>query len=93
MSRRDALGCRVWTRLVSSGGDLVRADVLTPYVAETLAEDALRAGRGARLEVDVGGASDDAIARLRQELSWLARHGIDVSVARRGRRTDYPTAA
>jgi acyl carrier protein len=84
----------IWTRLVSSGGELLRADFLTPYVAETLAEDAVRAGRGARLEVRLGAMDDACVARLREELAWLARHGVDVSVARRGRgQKDYPTAA
>jgi hypothetical protein len=39
-------------------------------------------------------STDDAcVARLRQELAWLGRHGVDVSVARRDPRKVYPTAA
>jgi acyl carrier protein len=41
----------VWARVVSTrgeaSGDIQRAGWLTPYTAETIAEDAIRAGRGA----------------------------------------------
>ena len=72
----------VWARLVSPGGALVRAELLTPYVVELLADDALRAGRDARLEIRLGpGADETDVARLRRDLAWLGRRGIDVSVA------------
>src|SRR3989454_1928484 len=42
----------VWTRLVSApgrpGGEVRRVAQLTPYIAQTIVEDALRGGRGAR---------------------------------------------
>jgi hypothetical protein len=48
---RIAPPTRVRTRVVSPSGKprtiLHRTDLLTPYTAETIAEDALRAGRGA----------------------------------------------
>src|SRR6266550_657778 len=43
----------VWARLVSSHGELRRAELLTSDVAETIAGDALRAGRGAQIEITV----------------------------------------
>jgi len=84
-ARLDGPPLPVWARLVRPGGTLERAAWLTPYVAETIAEDALRAGRGARLEVTVAAqANDAALARVREQLGWLAERGIDVSVARDG---------
>jgi len=75
----------VWTRLVSapgrSRGEVRRAARLTPYVAQTIVEDALRAGRGTRLEVTVVsrlGAAE--LAQLREQFSCLAGRGIDVTV-------------
>src|SRR2546428_11525105 len=50
-ARIDVPPVPVRTRLVSPHGELLRAALLTPYVAETIAGDALRAGRGARLEI------------------------------------------
>ncbi len=45
---------RVWVRIMrtarETGGTLVRTAWLTPYIAETIVEDALAAGKGARLE-------------------------------------------
>lgn len=78
---------RVWARVISpapqSGGDLQRAGWLTPYTTQTIAEDALHAGRGARLEITVSPELPDArIARLQQELAWLATRGIHVQIRR-----------
>ncbi len=77
----------IWARLVSSHGQLLRAEFLTPYVAETIVDDALRAGRGARVEVTLdGGASDAELACVRAEFAWLAAQGVAVSVGRGYRR-------
>src|SRR5207249_944863 len=47
----------IWARVVlpqsHGSSELQRAGWLTPYTAETIAEDALRGGRGTRLEVSV----------------------------------------
>ncbi len=60
---------------------LRRADWLTPYAAETIAEDALRGGRGARLEITVArGTSPAAIAAARNWFSGLPARGIEVRV-------------
>jgi hypothetical protein len=79
----------VWTRLSAplraARGALVRADLLTPYVAEAIAEDALRAGPGARLELTVApGTSVGALARLRARFADLEARGVDVSVTKQG---------
>jgi acyl carrier protein len=77
----------VWARVVPARGvahgDLQRAGILTPYVAETIAEDALRAGPGARLEVAVASSVSDAkLASLGEQFAWLGRRGIQVSIRR-----------
>ncbi|TMB54273.1 MAG: hypothetical protein E6J56_11445 [Deltaproteobacteria bacterium] len=54
---------------------------LTPYEAETIGEDARRAGPGTRLEVTVPRPADDArLAAVRSLFGWLAAKGIDVVV-------------
>jgi acyl carrier protein len=76
----------VWARVAAPGrtdGALERAGRLTPYEAQTIGEDALRAGRGAQLEVMVslttGGAG---LARVAEEFSWLRERGVRVRVTR-----------
>jgi acyl carrier protein len=77
----------VWARVVpargTTHGDLQRAGFLTPYVAEEIAEDALRAGPGARLEVAAAPTtSDTRLASLGAQFAWLGKRGIQVSVRR-----------
>jgi len=76
----------VWARVSGPDGrhgDLQRAGWLTPYTAEEIAEDAMRAGRGSRLEVMVSPeVSDASLARLQSEFSWLGDRGVQVSVRR-----------
>jgi acyl carrier protein len=77
----------VWARVVSirgeSAGEIQRAGWLTPYTAETIAQDALRAGRGARLEVAVPPHLSDArLSAIQDEFAWLGRRGVQVSVRR-----------
>ena len=85
-TRASAAPARVWARVVSprpSGGEIQHGGWLTPYTAETIAEDALRAGRGARLEVAVPSTlSDDGLAQLQDEFAWLGERGVQVSVRR-----------
>jgi acyl carrier protein len=76
-----------WARLLSPrarpGAELLRTDFLTPYAAATLAEDALRAGQGARLELSLpSDAPDMDLKRVRDQFAWLGEHGVDVEVAR-----------
>jgi acyl carrier protein len=66
-----------------SGGILERGGWLTPYSVETIAEDALRAGRGARLEVTVAASIEDTgLARVRDDFACLGERGILVTVWR-----------
>jgi acyl carrier protein len=82
-------------RLLSPRGQLLRAEFLTPYVAELIADDALHAGPGARLELTLGPRTDDAqLARVREEFAWLTAHGVDLSIGRSTQRdAHYPSAA
>ena len=76
-----------------STGDLERTDWLTPYTAETIAEDALRSGPGARLEVSVPpDLSDAELAGFRDQLAWLDDRRIQVRVWR-DRQLRRPRAA
>src|SRR5213076_1549201 len=69
-----------------SGGSLERAGWLTPYTAETIAEDAVRAGHGAQLEVTVAASADDIeLARVQHHFAWLGEHDVWVTVRRKDR--------
>jgi hypothetical protein len=62
---------------------LERTGVLTPYMAETLADDVLRSGPGARIEVLVPPPAEElALRRVRQTFGWLADRGVQVMVQR-----------
>jgi len=66
-----------------SDGILERGGWLTPYTVETIAEDALRAGCGARLEVTVAASTEDTdLARVRDDFACLGERGILVTVSR-----------
>jgi len=89
---RASAPAMVWSRVVPAGMEttsgLQRADELTPYSAEEIADDALRAGRGARLEVTVHAATSDAgVAWVEDQFAWLGKRGVNVSVHR-----DHPDA-
>ena len=77
----------VWARIVPprgrGNGSLQRAGRLTPYAAETIAEDALRAGEGARLEMAVSATvTDSGLAHLVDQFAWLGDRGVEVSIRR-----------
>jgi len=73
----------VWARVVREHDEIHRAGWLTPYTAETIAEDAARGGRGTRLELVVSAtASDAALERLDAQFAWLRRRDVEVSVSR-----------
>src|SRR5438046_321250 len=64
-------------------GGLERSGELTPYEIEVLVADALRAGPGARLEMELSASTDDAgLAATRKRFAWLAGRGVAVSVQR-----------
>jgi acyl carrier protein len=98
----DATPALVWARIVpprgaARHGELQRTGPLTPYAAETIAEDALSAGPGSRLELSVLPTSSDArVAFVTNEFAWLAERGVHVSVRRdphRGALGQRPHAA
>ena len=77
---------RLWT--------IERVLLLTPYAAESLAEDALRAGAGARLELRLASrASNGVVARVLQHFSPLGERGIAVEIRPDGRRSSEDDAA
>jgi len=91
--RMTEKAARIWARIVPRSGNgttvLHRAEWLTPYSAETIADDALRAGRGARLDVMVAADATGAdIARVHGHFARLANRGVLVNVCR----TDEPRA-
>jgi hypothetical protein len=62
---------------------LERTGLLTPYLTETLADDVLRSGPGASIEVLVPGLSDDqALQHVRNAFAWLSERGVQVMVQR-----------
>jgi hypothetical protein len=84
---------RVW-RPRETEGRIERDVWLTPYCAETIAEDALGAGPGARLELIVpADASDADLARVRGRFTRLPPRGIEVTVRREQQAAPHPTAA
>lgn len=75
---------------------LERTGLLTPYLTETLADDVLRAGPGASIEVLVPDLSDEqALQHARNAFAWLAERGVQVIVQRerQGGSRHQPNAA
>ena len=66
---------------------LERAGLLTPYEIETITEDALGAGRGARLELTLPAHTGNVdLGSVERRFAWLRARGLDVRV----RRTRHP---
>lgn len=62
-------------------GALDKVTWLTPYEAETIGEDACRAGPGTRLEVTVPRPiSEERLEAVRTIFAWLTPKGIEVVV-------------
>lgn len=60
---------------------LERTGMLTPYLAETLADDVLRAGPGGGIEIFVHDSVDAATReRVHDAFAWIANRGVDVVV-------------
>ena len=76
----------LWARVIPAAareGDLRRAGPFTPYARELILEDALRAGRGARLELTLPAATDDAtLATVHEWFGRLVERGIELSIRR-----------
>ena len=76
----------VRTRVIPKNGraeGIEQVGWLTPYSAETIAQSALRAGPGARLDVIVPkGASAPTLAAVEAVFAWLIAKGVVVTVQR-----------
>jgi acyl carrier protein len=83
--RPIAVGIRLLSPLRAARGALVRAELLTPYAVETIVEDALRAGPGARLELTLAyGTNEEEMAHVRARFARLEARGVDVSATKQG---------
>jgi acyl carrier protein len=75
------LACVVPAERDPQRGEVQRALLLTPYGAATVAEDAVRAGPGARLEITLRGhVVDGTVARVRALFARLVERGVPVHV-------------
>jgi acyl carrier protein len=64
-------------------GEVCRIDRLTPYTAETITEETLRAGPGARLEVGVPPSVSDAeLVRFGHQFARLVERHVGVTIRR-----------
>jgi acyl carrier protein len=77
---------RIWARIVpatgESTGTLERTGWLTPYTAETIREDAVRAGPGTRLEMTIAANTTEGFVRAQRRFAGLDRRGVRVSIQR-----------
>jgi acyl carrier protein len=73
---------RIVPATAESGSTLERTGWLTPYTAETIAADALRAGSGARLEVTIAASTAASVARVQDQFHGLRERGVQVTVRR-----------
>jgi hypothetical protein len=65
------------------GARLLRAGPLTPYLLETITEDALATGRPTLLEVSVSGdTSDRLLSTVREAFARLDARGVQVVIRR-----------
>ena len=89
---REAVFARARVVPPGHGVPIERAGALDPYTIEILTADAQRAGRGARIEMELTEPTDEAgRAAARQWFARLAERGIDVSM-RRARQLRPPAA-
>jgi acyl carrier protein len=80
-----AVVARVRRHAGDEGSLLERAGLLTPYLAETLADDVLRAGPGSGIEILVDESVDAATRdRVHGAFAWIADRGVDIVVRSAG---------
>jgi len=76
----------IHARLLGPAGasfhEIHRTGRLTPYTVQTIAEDAIRMGRGARLEVTVAATNEAELRHVRYRFARLANRGIHVQIRR-----------
>ena len=75
---------RVVRRECPTEHGLRRAGLLTPYTVEIIAEDALRAGPGARLDLALAAGRDEAIPEVLERFAWLEARGVRLTVRSEG---------
>lgn len=95
--RREEVSPVVRSRVfpaAAGGGSLERAGALTPYLAQTIAEDAMHAGPGTRVELTVPAHTGPAgLASVEARFAQLGAWGVDVRVRRQGGRAITGAAA
>jgi hypothetical protein len=104
-ARGDAETCggeppqRIRARIVSpageSSGALERTGWLTPYIAETIADDALRAGPGSHVELSVATDATGSLVRTQRQFARLGARDVLVTMRdddRPAARAVHPTA-
>ncbi len=68
-----------------------RVGPLTPYMTQTIVEDALAAGRGTTVQLELRWAeAPQVVERLRRRVDLLTGRGIRVAVRRRGGQPEKP---
>jgi acyl carrier protein len=86
---------RIWARIVRAGesrGTLERTGWLTPYIVDTIVEDALQAGPGARVDVTIAASAGDAAVRAQRRFAALGKRGLLVTVGCNGDPPSRPGA-
>ena len=76
---------RIWLRIVpaaGSSGTRERTGWLTPYTAETIAQDAVRAGPGAKLQLTIAAHTANGFVRAQRQFARLGKRGVLVTVQR-----------
>jgi hypothetical protein len=74
---------RIRSSLISARqrGELLREGELSPYETRLIVEDALRAGTGAQLAVELADVQDPSVCvAVRNQLTPLVRRGVQVRV-------------
>ena len=84
------ISARITPAAGGSAGILERTGWLSPYFAETLGDDAMRAGNGARLDVTLSLSTMADLARARRQFAGLGKRGVLVAVRRDDRHAAPP---
>jgi len=82
------ISARITPPAGGSAGTLERTGWLSPYFAETVGDDAMRAGNGARLDVTLSVSSTADLARTRRQFAGLGKRGVHVAVRRDDRSSE-----
>jgi acyl carrier protein len=86
---------RIWARIVPGAGArriVERTGWLTPYIAQTIADDVERAGQGARIELTITATTSESFVRAKRQFAGLGKRGAHVTVRRADRSAADPGA-